>query len=151
MGADFILVTISLHKVLRYPSPRCMRLKYHLKICYSLHCSGWKDATHILVTSFFFFFAKASKICWFKKHVSERCLSACKHSLLQNTQTAWVYSRWGKCVGVFLSFCLQQPVTFSIKVLFLIGTQQWGFLKPIEERLTNFTWGSPSEIWADLL
>lgn len=73
------------------------------------------------------FFVKASKICWFKKHVSERCLSACKHSLLQNTQTAWVYSRWGKCVGVFLSFCLQQPVTFSIKVLFLIGRQQWGF------------------------
>lgn len=101
---------------------------------------------HMYSGSRLFFFLIASKTCLFREHVSERRLGACKHSLLQNTWTAWVYGRWGKHVGVFLSFCLQQPVTRSIKVSFLLGRQQWGFLKPVKERLTNFTWGSPS-VW----
>ena len=47
MGPDFGPVTISHQKVLRNPLQRCARLKHHLKICCSLHCSEWGDATHV--------------------------------------------------------------------------------------------------------
>lgn len=47
MEPDFGPVTISHHKVLRNPLLRCVRLKYHLKVCCSLHCSEWRDATHV--------------------------------------------------------------------------------------------------------
>lgn len=47
VGPDFGPVTISCHKAIKNPLPRCVRLKHHLKICCSLHCSGWRNSTHV--------------------------------------------------------------------------------------------------------
>lgn len=56
MGPDFGPVTISHHRMVRNPLPRCARLKHHLNICCSLCCSGWRNATCILVASLFIYF-----------------------------------------------------------------------------------------------
>lgn len=45
------------------------------------------------------------------------------------------------CISVLLP-----ATTCDIKVSFLLGRQQQGFLKSVRERLTNFTRGSPS-VW----
>jgi len=47
VGPDFGPVTISLHKVVRYPLLRCMRLKYHFKISSTAQFNELaEDGTH---------------------------------------------------------------------------------------------------------